>query len=164
MVKKELRDGEIGQLQLGGQEVAVTLHVHRSWMAGRVGGHPDRESANSPGQLDQFEGVGKLADASGLVGGWVTTKGHEVFDTGLTKRDQDFSQLQPRVGHTDQMGHWSERGCMQHARHQIDGALARFGAASIGNRHKRRIEWLELVQRLGQGGQLLVTLGRKELE
>ena len=117
---------EVGQLQLGGQEVAVARRCSgERGMAGRMGRHADREAADGAGQLDQLGGVGELAGAGVGIGRGVAAQGHEVLHAGLAQRDQDVGQLEAGVGHADQVGHRVERRRVQHAGDQVEGALAR---------------------------------------
>ncbi len=162
--EEELGDREVRQPQLLGQVVAVGGQVGRTRMPGGMGCHPDRESADGPGQLDQFDGVGQLALGGFGVGGRITAQGHEVFDARLAEVDQDLRQLQPGVGHADQMGHRCQAGGAQHPDHQIVGALAGRPTAPVGDRDERRPQRLQLQQRLDQTGVLGVALRGKELE
>src|SRR5437763_343396 len=58
--EEELRDGEVGQRQLGGEVAPVAGDVRRPGMAGGMGGHPDRGDAHRPGQADQLDRVAEL--------------------------------------------------------------------------------------------------------
>ena len=124
----------------------------RAGMPGRVGRHPDREAADGPGQLDQLDGVGQLTGPGLGIGGRVAAERHEVLDAGLAQRDQDVGQLQPGVGHADEMRHRVERRRVQHAAHQVERALPRGRAAAVGHRDEGGAERLELADGAGQGG------------
>ena len=92
-------------------------------MAGRVGRHPDREPADGPGQLDQLDGEAQLPLDGVRIGRGIAAEGHEVLDPRLAEFDQDLGQLQPGMGHADQMSHRGQAGRPQHADHQVMGAL-----------------------------------------
>ena len=133
-------------------------------MPGGVGRHPDREPADGPGQLHQLDGVGQLALGGVGIGRRIAAEGHEVLDARLAELDQDLRQLQPGVGHADQMGHRGEAGGAQHPDHQVVGALAGRPPAPVGDRHERRPQRLQVQQRLDQAGVLGVALRGEELE
>ncbi len=162
--EEELGHGEVGQAQLLGQAVPVGRQVGRSRVPGGVGGHPDRESPDGPGQLHQLDGMGQLAFGGIGIGRRVAAEGHEVLDARLAEIDQDLRQLEPGVGHADQMGHRGQAGRPQHPHHQIVGALARRPPAAVGDGHEGRPQRLQVEQRLDQAGVLGVALGGKELE
>ena len=163
-LEEELGDAEVRQAELGGQEVAVRLHVGRRRVAGGMGGDADREAADRPGQLHELDGVEELAGPGRRVGRGVAPQGHEVLHARLAERHQDLGELQPGVGHADEVGHRGEGGGAQHAGHQVVGALARLPPAPVGDRHERGRQGLELAQGADQGGLLGVVLGREELE
>ena len=109
-------------------------------------------------------GVGQLTGPGVGIGRGVAAQRHQVLDAGLAQRDQDVGQLQPGVRHADEVGHGVERGGVQHAAHQVEGALARRRPAPVGHRDERGAERLELADGAGEGGQLGVVLRREELE
>ena len=133
-------------------------------MARRVGGHADGEAADGVGQLDQFAGVGELPGAGVRILGRIAPERHQILDARLAQRHQDVGQLQAGVGNANQMGHRVEPGGVQHARNQVEGALPRLRPSPVGDRDERWFERLELTDGAGQRGQLLVVLGREELE
>ena len=98
------------------------------------------------------------------VGRRIPAEGHEVLDARLAELDQDLGQLQPGMGHADQMGHRRQGGGAQHPDHQVVGALARRPAAPVGDGHEGRPQRLQLQQRLDQAGVLGVVLRGEELE
>ena len=163
-LEEELGDPEVGQLELGRQEVTVARQVGRAGVAGRVGRHADGEAADGAGQLHQLRREGELTGAGARVLGRVATERHQVLHAGLAQGDEDVGQLQAGVGHADEVGHRVELGRVQHARDEVEGALARLGAAPVGHRDERRLQRLQLADGAGEGGQLLVVLGREELE
>src|SRR5439155_7244969 len=91
--EEELRDGEVGQVQLGGQMVAVRLTVGRARVELGVGGDADREAADGPGQLDELDGVVQLGKTRFRFGRGIATEGEHVLHAGLAVRDQDLGQL-----------------------------------------------------------------------
>ena len=163
-LEEELGHGEVGQGQLGRQVVAVARQVGRERVAGGLGGHPDGEPADGPGQLHQLRGVGQLADGGVGVGRRVAAQGHQVLDARPAQLDQDLGQLEAGVGDADQVGHRHQVGRPQHAGDQIDGPPPRLRPAPVGDRHERRAERLELAQGGDQRGLLGVVLRREELE
>ncbi len=133
-LEEELGDAEVGQCQLGREEVAVARQVGRARVAGGVRGNTDGEATNGPGQLHELSGVGQLAGAGRRVLGRVAPERHQVLDPGLAERHEDVGQLEPRVGHADDVGHGVEVGRVQQAGHEVDGALPRLGPAAVGHR------------------------------
>ena len=162
--KKNCVTPKSASASLAARKSRSLAQVGRPGMAGRVGGHPDGESADGAGQLHELRGVGQLAGAGGRVLGRVAAERHEVLDAGLAQRDEDVGQLEAGVGHADEVGHGIEPGGVQHARHQVERALARFCPAAVGDRDERGLERLQLADRAGEGGELLVVLRREELE
>ncbi len=141
-LEEELGDAEVGHLQLGGQEVTVALGARRPGMSGRMGRHADREPADGPGQLHQLGGVGQLPRAGAGVRRGIAAERHQVLHARLAQRDQDVGQLQPAVGHADQVRHRIERGGVQHAAHQVERALPGGRATPVGHRDERGAERL----------------------
>ena len=133
-------------------------------MAGRMGGHPHREAADGPGQLDQLGGVAELAPDGVGVGGGIAPQGQKVLDPGPAEGHQDLGQLQSAVFDADEVGHGREGRRPEHAGHQVVGPLARLPAAPVGDRDERRGQRLQLPQGPDEGGLLGVVLGREELE
>ena len=95
----------------------------RGW-PGRVGGHADAEPADGPGQFDQLDCVGQLAQVGRRVGGRVAGQRHQVFDPGLPEVDQDVGQLQSGVAGAGQVGHRVERRQAQHRNDEVGRPLA----------------------------------------
>ena len=62
------------------------------------------------------------------------------------------------------MRHGIELGRVQHARDQVEGSLPRFRPTPVRDRDERGFEWLQFTDGTGERGQLLVVLGREELE
>ena len=163
-LEEELGDAEIRQREFGGQEVAVGRQIGRAGVARRMGGHADGEASDGPRQLHQLGGVGQFTGPRIGILGWIATEGHEVLHPRLAQRHEDVGQLQPGVGHADDVGHGIEVGRVEHAGHEVDRALPGLSPAAVGDRDERRFEGLQLPDRAGQRGQLLVVLRREEFE
>ena len=144
--------------------VAVAVHVGGEGVAVGLGRHPDREPADGRGQLDQLRCMAELPLPVIGIDGWVATQRHQVLDPGRPVGDQDLGQLQPGVGHTDEMGHGHQRGGAQHAGDQVEGPLARLGPAPVGDRDEGRPQGLEIAEGLHQRGLFGVGLGGEEFE
>ena len=101
--------------------------------------------------------------SSGSAGG-SPPRAIRFSDPGRPVGHQDLGQLQPGVGHTDQVGHRHQGGGAEHAGDQVEGPLARLGPAPVGHRDERGPEGLEVAQGPDQRGLLGVVLRREELE
>ena len=77
---------------------------------------------------DQLGRVGQLARPGVGIGGRVAAERHQVLDARLAQRHQDVGQLQPGVGHADEVRHRVEACRVQHPRDEVEGALPRLRA------------------------------------
>ena len=53
----------------------------------------------------------------------IPAQGHQVLHAGLAEVHQDLGQLEPGMGHADQMGHRCSRCGVPHPRHQVVGPV-----------------------------------------
>ena len=129
-----------------------------------VRGDPDREVADATDQLHQLDGVVQLAGREVEVLGRVTPEGEDVVDAGVAVADDDVDQLGARVRGTGEMGHRGHRRVGVDRDDEVVGAFAGGAPRAVGDRDVRRLERLEIAQRLREHALHLLVAGREELE
>ena len=147
-IEEELRDREVGGAQLLGGVTPIGLAVRRARVRFGVRGDPHREVADATDQLHQLDRVVQLAGREVEVLGRVTPQGEDVVDAGVAVADDDVDQLGARVRGTGEMGHRGHRRVGVDRDDEVVGAFAGGAAGAVGDRDVRRLERLEIAQRL----------------
>src|SRR5205814_2758020 len=108
--------------------------------------HTDRKVGVLADELDELDGVAKVAEAGTAVGGWVAGERKYVVDAVRLVLGEELTNLLARVADTGQVGHGGKWTVVVDTDHEVASAIARRATRAIGDRDERRTELGEHVE------------------
>jgi hypothetical protein len=129
-----------------------------------MGGDADAELADLADHVDQLGGVGEVLRVVLDAGGRVAGQGEDVLDPGGAVLLEQRHQLGAGVGDARQVGHGGDAGVPLDVDDDVACAVPGRSPRPVGHRHERRVERLQLADRLLELTRRLVGFRRKELE